>query len=310
MMMMAKNMNKEQIERQKALERLEKEFERELIHNYQLALKELRARIAFIYEKYDGDWVEMNRYNRFTKLEKEIAEEIRKLTGKNAQTLIRGMMDSYEQSYYLTAYVLTNIVEADLGFTYLDRELVRKSIENPLDKIGFLQRNRDNQALLTRQLRENLTQSFILGESYRSAAKRIKNRMDVGATNVLRIARTEMHRTRSQAQLESLEHGAKQGIVLKKHWLATVDGRTRHNHGMLDGVQIDLDDKFEIQGYEAEAPGLFGVPEMDINCRCTMLEVVDGFEPKYRRVKGVGIVRYATYDEFINKGIKHVKVAD
>ena len=79
---------------------------------------------------------------------------------------------------------------------------------------------------------------------------------------------------------------------------------------MLDGVQIDLDDKFEIQGYEAEAPGLFGVPEMDINCRCTMLEVVDGFEAKYRRVKGVGIVRYATYDEFINKGIKHVKVAD
>src|SRR5690625_1882277 len=127
MMTMAKNMNKEQIERQKALERLEKEFERELIRNYQLALKELRARIAFIYEKYDGDWIEMNRYNRFTKLEKEIAEEIRKLTGKNAQTLIRGMMDSYEQSYYLTAYVLTNIVEADLGFTYLNRELVRKS---------------------------------------------------------------------------------------------------------------------------------------------------------------------------------------
>ena len=60
-------------------------------------MKEIRARIAFSYEKYDGNWIEMNRYNRLTKLEKEIAEEIRKLTGKNAQTLIRGMMELFEE---------------------------------------------------------------------------------------------------------------------------------------------------------------------------------------------------------------------
>jgi len=75
-------MNKEQREREVALNKLEKQYEKELIRNYQLALKEIRAKIAFIYEKYDGNWVEMNRYNRLTKLEKEIAEEIRKLTGK------------------------------------------------------------------------------------------------------------------------------------------------------------------------------------------------------------------------------------
>lgn len=301
---------KEQIEREKALNKLEKDYEKEIIRNYQLALKELRAMIAFIYEKYDGSWIELNRYNRYVKLEKEIAEEIRKLTGKNAKTLIKGLMDVYEEAYYRTAYVLTNAVQTDLMFVLLDSELVRKAIENPLDKVGFLARNKELHQVLLRQLRENLTQSFILGESYRTAAKRIKERMDVGASRSLTIARTEMHRTRQQAKLDSLKEGAERGIIIKKHWLATIDSRTRDRHGRLDGVQVDLDEHFEIDGYRAKAPGLFGVAEMDINCRCDVLEVVEGFDPRYRRVKDVGIVRYATYDEFINKGIKHVKVAD
>ena len=302
--------SKEQKEREVALSKLEKEYEKELIRNYQLALKELRGRIAFVYEKYDGSWIEMNRYNRLVKLEKEIIEEIRKLTGKNAKTLIKSLMETYEESYYRTSYVLTNAVQVDLAFAALSTELIRQSIENPLDRVGFLLRNKENQARLTRQLRELLTQSLILGESYRTAAKKIKERMDIGATNALRIARTEMHRVRHQAQLESMKEGEKRGIVLKHHWLATIDSRTRHNHGKLDGVQVDLDEQFEIDGYRGDGPGLFGAPEMDINCRCTMLEVVEGFEPKYRRIKDVGLVRYATYEDFIEKGIKHKKIKD
>src|SRR5690625_4117568 len=109
-MMTMNRMNKEQKEREIALNKLEKQYEKELIRNYQLAMNEIRARIDFIYEKYDANWIEVNRYNRLNKLEKEIANEIRKLTGKNAQTLIRGMMETYEESYYRTAYVLTNAV--------------------------------------------------------------------------------------------------------------------------------------------------------------------------------------------------------
>src|SRR5690606_33839412 len=150
-------------------------------------------------------------------------------------------MDLFEESYYRTAYVLTNAVNSDLGFVLLDRELVRKAIDNPLDRVGFLQRNRDNQARLTRQLREQLTQSLIQGEAYGTAAKRIKNRMDVGATNILRITRTEMHQTRQRSKLEGMKEGAERGILLKKHWLATIDNRTRDRHGKLDGVQVDLD---------------------------------------------------------------------
>ena len=291
-------MNEEQRLSEKALDRLQKEFERELIRAFQVALKEIRAKIAEAYEKYDGDWVEMQKYNRLTKLEKEIAQEIGKLTGKNAMTLKKGMMDAYQESYYRTAWVLSNQVKSDLGFSLLDRKLVEKAIQNPLDRVGFLQRNRDNQARLTRQLREHLAQSLIQGEAYGTAARRIKERMDVGATNVIRIAQTEMHRTRQQAKLDSMEEGAKAGVVVKKMWVATIDDRTRDSHQELDGVTIDLDEDFEGEEGSGPAPGMLGSAEEDINCRCTMIEVVDGFEPNERRVRGVGITEYATYNEF------------
>ena len=80
----------------------------------------------------------------------------------------------------------------------------------------------------------------------------------------------------------------------------SVDDRTRDSHQELDGVTIDLDENFEGEEGSGPAPGMLGSAEEDINCRCTMIEVVDGFEPNERRVKGVGITEYATYNEFYN----------
>lgn len=285
---------------ERALDQAQKQFERQLIRNFQLSLKEIRGKIAESYERYDGDWIEMQRYNRLTRLEKAIAEEIRILTGKNAQTLKKGMMDSYEESYYRTAFLLSNKVKTDLGFTKLNRKLIERAIQNPLDRVGFLQRNRDNQARLTRQLREQLAQSLIQGEAYGKAARRIKERMDVGATNTMRIAQTEMHRTRQQAKLDSMEEGAEAGIVLKKMWVASIDGATRESHQELDGVTIDIDADFEGEEGSGPAPGMLGSASEDINCRCTMIEVVEGFEPNERRVRGVGITEYRTYQDFYN----------
>nr|BDD44724.1 hypothetical protein 5 [bacterium] len=289
-----------------ALDQLQSKFEEELIRNFQIALKEIRGKIAKLHEDIDGKpdtWAEANKYNRLTKLEKEIAAEIAKLTGKNAQTLKRGMVDTYEESYYRTAFVLSTAVKSDLGFAMLDRKLVEKAIQNPLDRIGFLQRNRDNQQRLTRQLRENLAQSLIQGEAYGTAAKRIKERMDVGATNVIRIAQTEMKRTRSAGKLDSMYEGEKAGLELKKMWLSAADSDVRDSHQELDGVTVGLHEDFEGEHGSGPAPGMLGDPREDINERCTMIEVVDGFQPNERRVRGVGITEYKTYNEYKKEGL-------
>lgn len=300
---MVRIVNRLQRQRDNHLNRIAKANERELIQNYQIALKEVRAKLAALYETTNGSWIEAQKYNRLTNLEQQIAKEIGKLTGKNAQTLRKYLRETYRESYYYTGYILSNEVRADLGYAVLKTELVNEAIKNPLDRVGYLQRNRDNQARLTRQLREQLTQGLIQGEAYGTTAKRLKERLDVGASQAIRIAQTENHRVRNAGTLASMEQGEKAGIAIKKRWLSTADGSTRDSHQELDGKTIDLDEDFHGESGSGPAPGMLGSASEDINCRCDMIEIVEGFEPNKRIVRDADIQPYKSYKEFKKEGL-------
>jgi hypothetical protein len=83
------------------------------------------------------------------------------------------------------------------------------------------------------------------------------------------------------------------GIKVKKEWVATLDGRTRHSHGMADGQRVEIDGKFKVGASELRYPGdPQGAAEEVYNCRCTMVTVepshiTKGEEPR------------KTYDEWI-----------
>lgn len=66
------------------------------------------------------------------------------------------------------------------------------------------------------------------------------------------------------------------GIKLKKEWLATLDGRTRHAHAMLDGQTAETDKPFHVDGYEIMYPGDTSAPGYLVyNCRCTLIAALD-----------------------------------
>ncbi len=85
-----------------------------------------------------------------------------------------------------------------------------------------------------------------------------------------RIARTETNHASSQGTLE----GYKQAGVAGKEWLTARDAKVRHAHEELDGDIVALDGLFSADGYQTQAPGLFGVAGQDINCRCRIAPVV------------------------------------
>lgn len=67
------------------------------------------------------------------------------------------------------------------------------------------------------------------------------------------------------------------GIKLKKQWLATLDGRTRHAHAMLDGQTVGIDKPFKVDGYDIMFPGDTSAPYYLVyNCRCTMVADIGG----------------------------------
>lgn len=76
------------------------------------------------------------------------------------------------------------------------------------------------------------------------------------------------------------------GIKVKKEWIATLDGRTRHSHGIADGQQVEIDGKFKVGASELRFPGdPQGAAEEVYNCRCTMAtveppEILRGEEPR------------------------------
>ena len=295
----------------RAAERLIARKERDLIRAYNEALKAVRGELAQFYSRYgDLSYAQMNQYNRLANLEKEISREIAKLTGKNALTLKSGLGQVFAESFYRTAYALETEVGAKLGFGMLNPKVIEAAVENPLDRVGFLKRNRDNQARLVRQMQEQLTQGLIRGESYQKVANRLKDRMEVGAGNAIRIAQTEMHRCQVQGRVEAFDHSEDYGLEEKRIWVSTLDGDTREDHQEMDGEKADEEGYFELpDGARGRGPGLIGEPHHDINCRCTIRVEIVGFGPKVRRAREVegrtGEIRsYTTYKKWKEGRVK------
>lgn len=93
------------------------------------------------------------------------------------------------------------------------------------------------------------------------------------------------------------------GIPMEKEWLATLDGRTRHEHRMLDGMHVPVDEKFEVEGYEIEYPGDPSADDgMVYNCRCTLIARIKDFEHDLSdmdsRISNDEDVGDMTYDEW------------
>jgi SPP1 gp7 family putative phage head morphogenesis protein len=87
-----------------------------------------------------------------------------------------------------------------------------------------------------------------------------------------RIARTEIVSSANAANLAAYQIS---GLVDGKEWLAVQDGQTRDTHRHLDGQRTGITGEFvSSSGARTQGPGLFGVAEEDINCRCTLRPVI------------------------------------
>lgn len=86
--------------------------------------------------------------------------------------------------------------------------------------------------------------------------------------DIVRIAETETHRIANTAALDT----ARRAGARFKTWATMLDDRVRTDHDYLEGTTVEIDEDFYTwQGYHAPAPGMFGIPEEDINCRCELL---------------------------------------
>lgn len=138
----------------------------------------------------------------------------------------------------------------------------------------------------TKKMNSAVLQGIIKGESIQDMAKRISPIVQGNKASAIRNARTIVTGAENRGRLDSYEQLQEAGLVLKKVWLSTADGRTRDWHVDMDGQEVDLEEDFiDGLGNELEYPGdPAGAPETVYNCRCSMVTNIIGFKKENGKI--------------------------
>ena len=293
-------------ETDKRIEELEKRLQTE----YRQAYKETKGKL----EKYLSDFARKDEAKRKLVDEGKLSQEKYKewrtnqmLTGKRwtkmVDTLARDMnrtnqiaadiisgnlKGTFALNANFAAYGIENGFQTDFGFTLYNEDAVNRLIEEnpdllPAPRVDIPEDIRWNKQKIT----SNITQAVLQGKSIPEIAKTMQTVVGMNKASATRNARTAMTGAQNAGRQQAYDRAKAMGIKVKKEWVATLDGRTRHSHGMADGQQVEIDGKFKVGASEMRYPGDFqnGTPEELYNCRCTMVtveppEILRGEEPR------------------------------
>lgn len=278
----------------RTLDRLEVRGSRQVVGLYRDTLNEVRREVGLLFERYAGPdgrlrMADVQKYNRLGRTEEAIATAVSDLRLRQVRMTKGLLIDLYKTTFYWTAFSVETALGADIGFTTLPTRAYEKAWENPLDRVGWPDRTREQAAVAVRQLREELATGIQQNKTYNQVTKALKDRLGMAAKRAERIVRTEGHRVRENARWESLDDAEEKGVEFIRRWLATLDEVTRDMHQDMDGREADVERDGEVLfrlpdgvvGY----PGNTGVAHHDINCRCDVTAEVKDFRPQTRRAR-------------------------
>lgn len=93
---------------------------------------------------------------------------------------------------------------------------------------------------------------------------------DILESEIIRLVATDGHRVRIEARQQAGEFLEAVGYTVEKTWISSLDERVRDTHTLLHGTTLPIDAYFNTVNGRGQGPGLFGVAEEDVNCRCSL----------------------------------------
>lgn len=224
---------------------------------------------------------QIGRGKRFEVLRDKVAE---RMTNANA-TAIAYINDATPGIYSLNrnfaAYTIEQVT-GDVGFDIWDEKTVKRLIS---EQPGLMPSYPERRALKRgidlaygkKQITASVTSSILQGRSIKGMADDLQSRITtMNRDSAIRTARTAVTGAQNAGRLDSYYAAEKMGIKCRKQWMATLDGRTRHSHAMLDGEIVDNDKKFSNGCRYPGDPN--GPPSETYNCRCTLVSEIEGID--------------------------------
>lgn len=282
-----------------ALLKRERVYERQVQVTLKDALDKMRAQMSRLYEKYAKDGMltkaEMTRYNRLVTAEKQLVETLNPTLRANLSTIKRLGPAQYDAAFFHYAWAVDNAGGVRLAWGVLNKDVILENIANRFGKISLDRYGKEARLRVRAALNDGLSQ----GKPYQTMARDLKRAIDTTYANAIRIIRTEGQTAANAGQDDAYAWAQKKGVEMAIRWDATLDARTRPEHGAADGQTRDKAGMFTVGGEKTPYPAWEGLSAgMRIACRCRLRAEIEGYEPQLRRTRDQGIQPYMSYSEW------------
>lgn len=155
-----------------------------------------------------------------------------------------------------------------LDLIFGERDLARASIDLAAFQIA---------QTTAKNIQGIIEQGLLAGASVDQIAIGISNSAGFGVGRSRMIARTESTKAVNLATNQSYQTAANEGIKIQKEWLSSRDDKVRETHRELDRQVVGVNEDFTVPstGEKGSSPGAFNNPAESINCRCTIIPVIN-----------------------------------
>lgn len=247
------------------------------------ASEKARMDAGDITEEQYKQWrlAQIGRGKRFEALRDKVADRMTNTNAAAVAYVNDATPGIYSLNRNFAAYTIEQVT-GDVGFDLWDEQTVKRLIVEQPELMPYyppkraLKRGIDL-AWGKKQITASVTSSILQGKSIKHMADDLQSRIvTMNRDSAIRTARTAVTGAQNAGRMDSYFAAEKMGIKCRKEWMATLDGRTRHSHAMLDGEIVDNDKKFS---NGCRFPGdPQGRPEEIYNCRCTLVSVIEGID--------------------------------
>lgn len=228
---------------------------------------------------------QIGRGERFEALRDTIAERYTHANEVSASYINDATPGLYSLNRNYAAYTIEKQVGANVGFDLWDEQTVKRLIVEQPDLMPYYPEKRAvkrgiDLAWGKRQITSQVTSGILQGENIKHLADRLQTNIpSMNRNSAIRAARTSVTGAQNAGRQDSYDAAVKIGIEMEKQWLATLDGRTRHEHASADGQVVGNDEPFTVGGEKLMYPGDPSGSGWNIyNCRCTMIAKVKGVD--------------------------------
>jgi hypothetical protein len=300
----------------------EEEILQDLKDMYGRALTDTAKRISDLSARTDMENLQSIVYQkRYQKVLQEEIEGVLSVLHSDSYSSISDYLNKcYENGYVGTMYSLANqniplIIPINQAAVVNAITTESKLSKRLYDSLG------EDITKLKKNVRIEVSRGVVLGKSWNDVAGQLARKFEhtdysKAYSRASVIARTEGHRVCVRSALDAQQVAKSKGADVVKQWDAALDGRTRSTHRQLDGQIRELDEDFEVGGMKAEAPGMFGIPSQDCNCRCALVTrarwELDGDELKalQERAEYYGLDKSDEFEKFKDKYLQILDNAD